>query len=53
MILEQKDKVEQFFRAVTEQGWERELKIIKCDSDQYPGYEDMKIYNKNATPFSA
>ena len=53
MILEQKDKVEQFFRALTEQGWERELKIIKYDSDQYPGYEYMKIYNKNATPFSA
>ena len=53
MILEQKDKVEQFFRVLTEQGWERELKIIKYDSDQYPGYEYMKIYNKNATPFSA
>lgn len=53
MILEQRDKVEQFFRVLTEQGWERELKIIKYDSDQYPGYEYMKIYNKNATPFSA
>lgn len=49
MILEQREKVEQFYRVLTEHGWEKELKIIKYDSDQYPGYEYMKIYNKNAS----
>lgn len=49
MILYKKQVVEEFYHVLEKEGYTRELKVLKYDSDDYPGYTYIKIYNKNAS----
>lgn len=49
MLLEKKEKIELFFKKLKKKGYDKELKILKYASEQYPDYYYMKIYNKNAS----
>lgn len=49
MLLCPKPVIEQFYRTLTEHGITEELKVLKYDSNDYPGYAYIKIYNRNAT----
>lgn len=49
MLLYPKDLIEAVYQKLDASGLTGELRIIKYDSDDYPGYAYIKIYNKNAT----
>lgn len=49
MLLYPHDVIEEMYEKLEKAGFTEELKIIKYDSDDYPGYSYIKIYNKNAT----
>ena len=48
MILQKKEMVKEIFEALQKMFGES-LKIITYESEDYPGYAYIKIYNKNAT----
>lgn len=49
MLLDKKDRIEQFYNELIHGGLEDVLRVITYDSTDYPGYSYIKIYNKNAT----
>lgn len=49
MLLYPKTVIEDFYAMLVERGFTEELKVLKYDSDDYPGYAYIKIYNRNAT----
>lgn len=49
MLLYPKNVIEAVYQRLAASGLTGELRIIKYDSDDYPGYSYIKIYNKNAT----
>lgn len=49
MLLYPKPVIEDFYRTLKDRGITEELKVLKYDSDDYPGYAYIKIYNRNAT----
>lgn len=49
MLLHPKPVIEHFYEMLVERGITEELKVLKYDSDDYPGYAYIKIYNRNAT----
>ncbi len=49
MLLYPKQTMDGFYRLLEERGITKELKVLKYDSDDYPGYAYIKIYNRNAT----
>ena len=49
MMLYPKDIISKMYTKLEENGFTRELKVITYDSDNYPGYAYIKIYNKNAS----
>lgn len=49
MLLYPKIVIDAFYQKLEEAGFTRELRVIKYDSQDYPGYAYIKIYNKNAT----
>lgn len=49
MVLDQEDKIENFYEKLQEQGYDKKLKILKYPSEDYAGYSYIKIYNKNAS----
>lgn len=49
MLLYPSQVIEAFYDTLSASGLVSELKILKYDSDDYPGYSYIKIYNKNAT----
>ena len=49
MLLDKTDKIESFYRKLTEEPYKEDLRINKYPSHDYPGYSYIKIYNKDAT----
>lgn len=49
LLLDKKDKMDKFLHVLKKSGYDKELKILKYASDEYPGYDCMKIYNKNSS----
>ena len=48
MLLYPEETIERFYRILAENGITRELKVLKYESRDYPGYSYIKIYSKNA-----
>lgn len=49
MILYPKEIINKMYGILKKNGITEELKVLKYDSTDYPGYAYIKIYNKNAT----
>ncbi|MGN0484700.1 MAG: HAD hydrolase family protein [Lachnospiraceae bacterium] len=49
MLLEKKEKLEAFYQSLLQQGYGEKLKMLFYESEDYPGYWYLKIYNKNAS----
>lgn len=49
MVLYEKEKIEQLYQCLCVQEFWNELKVLKYDSCDYPGYGYLKIYHKDAT----
>lgn len=49
MLLDQADKIKQFYQSLIDMGYDKKLKIITYPSTKYDGYSYIKIYNKNAS----
>lgn len=49
MLLYPKAVIEAFYKKLEEKGFTEELKVLKYDSSDYPGYAYIKIYNRNAS----
>ena len=49
MILYKRQMIEEFYHVLEKEGYTKELKILKYDSTDYPGYSYIKIYNRNAS----
>lgn len=49
MLIDRKDKVEELYRKMQDMSWFEEYRIVKTDSEDYPGYTYIKIYHKDAT----
>lgn len=49
MLLDKKNVIEEFYAKLVEQGYTEQFKVMEYDSDDYPGYAYIKIYNKNAS----
>lgn len=49
MILDQIDIINRFYLVLEEKGYKNRFKVMKYNSDDYPGYAYIKIYNKNAS----
>ena len=48
MIVDETQKLQEFYDVLKEKGYENSLKILFYPSKEYPGYSYIKIYNKNA-----
>lgn len=48
MIIQRKELSDQIYHALQESEYADKLRIITYESDDYPGYSYIKIYNKNA-----
>lgn len=48
MLLYPRQTIEKFYAVLEENKITEELKVLKYDSVDYPGYSYIKIYNKNA-----
>ena len=48
MLLYPENVIEDFYKVLTEQGIDREMKVLKYGSQDYPGYAYIKIYNREA-----
>lgn len=49
MILDVSEKIDAFYNVLFEEGYNKKLKILKYESNDYEGYSYIKIYNKNAS----
>lgn len=49
MLLYPTEIIESFYRSLAENGITTDLKVLKYESADYPGYAYIKIYNRNAT----
>lgn len=49
MLLDRIETVERFYLVLEEKGYTQSFKVLKYNSDDYPGYAYIKIYNKNAS----
>lgn len=49
MLLYPNPVIEAFWKVLEEAGITEELRVVKSDSKDDPGYSYLKIYNKNAT----
>lgn len=49
MLLHPTEAIEAFYEKLEAAGITKELKVLKYESDDYPGYSYIKIYNRNAT----
>ena len=49
MLLHPTPVIEAFYEKLAAAGITKELKVLKYESDDYPGYSYIKIYNRNAT----
>lgn len=49
MIVEKKEKLEKVYDSLIKTELYKGLKVLFYDSDEYPGYSYIKIYNHNAT----
>lgn len=49
MLLDKEDKIGHFYEILKENGFTKELKVMKYPSTKYPGYSYIKIYNRNAS----
>lgn len=49
MVIHEKEKIRQACEELGEAGMYERFKVISYDSDDYPGYAYVKIYNKNAS----
>ncbi len=49
MLLYPSTVIEEFYQILKEQGITEELKVLKYESTDYPGYSYIKIFNRNAT----
>lgn len=49
MILDRTEKIEKFNEALEDKGYYDRFKILKYQSEDYPGYSYIKIYNKNSS----
>lgn len=52
MLLDHKETIEHFYRALENEGYTKKLKVLMYDSVDYPGYAYIKIYNKNASAYT-
>lgn len=48
MLLYPKQVIEDFYAELAADGYTAKLKVLKYDSEDYPGYSYIKIFNKNA-----
>lgn len=48
MLIDKKERIEGFYEELGAAGFLDDLKVLKYDSDDYPGYSYIKIYNHNA-----
>lgn len=49
MMLYPSEIIEGFYKKLEQQGFTKDLKVLKYKSQDYEGYSYLKIYNKNAT----
>ncbi len=49
MLLDTNSRIEDFYKALSDNEYDKKLKIIKYASEDYEGYSYIKIYNKNAS----
>lgn len=49
MMLYPTEIIEGFYKKLEQQGFTKDLKVLKYKSQDYEGYSYLKIYNKNAT----
>lgn len=49
MLLDKKERIEEFYKDLLREGFCDSLRIITYDSTEHSGYSYIKIYNKNAT----
>lgn len=49
MLIDKKNRIESVYREMKSRGLTENLKVLKYDSKDYPGYAYIKIYNHNAT----
>ncbi len=49
MLLDTTERIDAFFQVLVDNGYDKKLKIIKYESEDYKGYSYIKIYNKNAS----
>lgn len=49
MLLDKKERIEQFYQRLLSEGFAEILKVITYESSDYSGYSYIKIYNKKAT----
>jgi len=49
MILDRTDKIDAFYEVLVKEGYDKRVKLLRYESEDYPGYSYIKIYNKNAS----
>ncbi|WAJ22938.1 HAD hydrolase family protein [Lacrimispora xylanolytica] len=49
MLIHKKEKIADTYQELMKEEWISEYKVLTYDSDEYPGYAYIKIYNKEAT----
>lgn len=49
MMLYPSEIIDGFYKKLEQQGFTKDLKVLKYKSQDYEGYSYLKIYNKNAT----
>jgi hydroxymethylpyrimidine pyrophosphatase-like HAD family hydrolase len=49
MLIHKKEKIANTYQELMQEEWISEYKVLTYDSDEYPGYAYIKIYNKEAT----
>lgn len=49
MIIDESEKVNNFYQVLVENNFQHQLKIIMYESEKYLGYSFLRIYNKNAS----
>jgi hydroxymethylpyrimidine pyrophosphatase-like HAD family hydrolase len=49
MLIHKKEKIANTYQELMKEEWISEYKVLTYDSDEYPGYAYIKIYNKEAT----
>lgn len=49
MLIHKKERIANAYQELMKEEWISEYKVLTYDSDEYPGYAYIKIYNKEAT----